>query len=465
MMMMMLMLVMFQFVSSFTLPSTVTHTLSSNTPTIIRPNAPKRQPKPLFMSSSSNSNNNYNYNPTDEETLYNTISSMKPLPSQLPDSLDDSALIAASSIQNFIQFASYQSLDLTQRRCRVDFDTSIGDETFTTLKSSTEFMQKMVTELCYLVLPEVKREREEELGRVAMAKMELMTLMQKKQAELDQQYAQNPISSSSNEMEQPPPPPPQEEFVEEMEETEDDIRMQELQYIVQNEGKDPTQSYNGPIIRIYFPDEGSAALARRDWTGNNPTTLANKANAAAAAPGINNASGGGKVPSCVQFSSCGGVQTSDISKDVVVLFFCPKASEAEFVEETIMAYEELYQDQIASIIFVNPLLVDMGVTGFGMAGRMLRERLIDPLVSIYYLRTLSWGALTRIWPSQFTVWQEDSNEVDGYRMIKSLDSLPSNPEVEDIYDFENGFANDPNNSRGFGLLDAIGDFVNGMTKL
>ena len=45
-------------------------------------------------------------------------------------------------------------------------------------------------------------------------------------------------------------------------------------------------------------------------------------------------------------------------------------------------------------IFVNPLLVDMCVTGFRMAGHMLRERSIDPLVNVYYLRTLSWGALT-----------------------------------------------------------------------
>ena len=50
-------------------------------------------------------------------------------------------------------------------------------------------------------------------------------------------------------------------------------------------------------------------------------------------------------------------------------------------------------------------------------------------------------------------------------MIKSMDRLPSNPEVEDIYDIENGMANDPEKQRGFGLLDGIADFVNGMTRL
>ena len=72
-------------------------------------------------------------------------------------------------------------------------------------------------------------------------------------------------------------------------------------------------------------------------------------------------------------------------------------------------------EQLKLTVFVNAILVDMGVTGFGMAGRMLRERLIDPLVPIYYLRTLQWGALTRLWPMEFSVWQEDENDEDGYR--------------------------------------------------
>lgn len=32
----------------------------------------------------------------------------------------------------------------TTVRCRVDFDTSVGDETFTTQKSSTDFTQQFV---------------------------------------------------------------------------------------------------------------------------------------------------------------------------------------------------------------------------------------------------------------------------------------------------------------------------------
>lgn len=211
----------------------------------------------------------------------------------------------------------------------------------------------------------------------------------------------------------------------------------ELLKLIANEGIDPNFEWKGQTLRIYFPDEGSAALARRDWST--------------------------QVPPCVQFSSCGGVQVADVSKDVIIIFFCPRASEAEYVEEILYKLEEVRGDELQMSIMVNPLLVDMGVTGFGMAGRRLRERLIDGLIPAYYLRTLPWGALTRVWPQLFTVWQEDENADGGYRMIKAMDRLPSNPEVEDIYDIENGDMNAPKEGPGF--LNALGDFVNGMTRL
>jgi len=216
-------------------------------------------------------------------------------------------------------------------------------------------------------------------------------------------------------------------------------REEQLIQLIANEGTDPSYEWKGPVMRIYFPDEGSAALARRDWST--------------------------QVPPCVQFSSCGGVQVADISQDTIIIFFCPRASEAESVEEILYKVEEVRGENLQLSIMVNPLLVDMGVTGFGMAGRRLRERLIDGLIPAYYLRTLPWGALTRVWPQLFTVWQEDENAPDGtgYRMIKAMDRLPSNPEVEDIYDIENGDMNVPKEGPGF--LNALGDFVNGMTRL
>lgn len=214
--------------------------------------------------------------------------------------------------------------------------------------------------------------------------------------------------------------------------------------VISDGGRDPENpKWDGPKARIYFPDEGSAALARRDWKMDAPSDQA-------------------LVPSCVEFSSCGGVQIADVTNDMVVFFFCPRASESESVEE-LLQKTEATSPNLKLTVMVNPLLVDMGVTGFGMAGRLLRERLIDDLVNTYYLRTLQWGALTRTWPRAFSVWQEDADAEGGYRLIQTLDRLPSNPEVEDIYDMENGSKGAQ--KQGLGFLDALGDFVNGMTKL
>jgi Domain of unknown function (DUF1995) len=325
-------------------------------------------------------------------------------PTELPDSLEDAANRAAQACSEFASYAGPLA------RCRVDFDTSVGDETYTLLKSSTEFMQTFTTSLCYLMIPNLQVMRLNEMKKLAEAKAELRSL-----EEDDIDNAGNDDENNDNKKSM-------------------DQRREELRQLIRMEGRDKSSVYTGPIARIYFPDEGSAALARRDW----------------------------RVPPCVQFSSCGGVQVQNVGNDELIFFFCPRASESDSVEK-LLQLSERTSEQLKLVIFVNPNLVDMGVTGFGMAGRMLRERLIDPLVSTYYLRTLSWGALTRLWPRRFSVWQEDDDADGGYRLIASLDRLPSNPEVEDIYDIENGLMQGKGSGGGF--LDQLGDFVNGMMKL
>jgi hypothetical protein len=343
-------------------------------------------------------------------------------PTELPDSLSDAASIAANAChQLFINGGS-------MTRCRVDFDTSIGDETYTTLKSSTEFMQQFVSSLSLACVEGAREEKQRQVMKLVEAKAELREVQEQIDEATSFAGGDDDADEESSEKSSS-----KSDVVDKLTK-----REEELMQIIANQGFDPTSdSWDGPKLRIYFPDEGSAALARRDWKS--------------------------EVPSCVEFSSCGGVQVADTSKDAVILFFCPRASEAEFVEKILYEMEEKRGEELMLTVMVNPLLVDMGVTGFGMAGRRLRERLIDGLIPAYYLRTLPWGALTRVWPQLFSVWQEDANESTGYRLIKAMDRLPSNPEVEDIYDIENGDMRAP--SEGFGLLNALGDFVNGMTRL
>jgi hypothetical protein len=326
-------------------------------------------------------------------------------PTELPDSLDDAAVRAAQASSAFFEGSGPTS------RCRVDFDTSVGDETFTILKTSTEFMQKYVTALCYALVPGAHEQRQDEIMATAQARTELQTLMDKESEEND-------------------------------DENDKKNKIQQLQEVIASGGRPADWKWKGPTARVYFPDEGNAALARRDWY----------------APGPDDA----KVPPCVQFASCGGVQSQDVSNDCLVFFFCPKASESDQVEAILQRTETIAADNLKLTIFVNPNLVDMGVTGFGMAGRLLRERLIEPLTYTYTLRTLQWGALTREWPAAFTVWQEDETESSGYKLIRILDRLPSNPEVEDIYEMENGGQQEKQSG---GVLNALGDFVDGMMSL
>jgi hypothetical protein len=359
-------------------------------------------------------------------------------PTELPDSLTDAAERAANSCY---EYSKYEPLEA---RCRVDFDTSAGDETFPLIKTSTEFMQNFVSCLAYRYVPGLQEEKQKQLQRVAEARVALQQILQQEQTTDDDDDDSGSDSEETT--------------------TVAGIDIEEKRKymsILQNNGKivddssDTKTEYDGPIVRVYFPDEGNAALAKRDWTSAN----------------------GVDMPDCVKFNGCGGVvsKTQDVSKDCLIFFFCPKASESEQVEE-ILYRTELQHSQSNSTqqlltVFVNPILVDMGVTGFGMAGRMLRERLIDKLMGVYYLRTLQWGALTRKWPNSYTLWEEDTEEDGGYKLIRTLPYLPSNPEVEDIYDEVNSgkIQIDENgniiNKKGPSALDKFGDFVNGMMRL
>ncbi|KAL7431273.1 hypothetical protein ACHAXH_005121 [Discostella pseudostelligera] len=380
-------------------------------------------------------------------------------PTELPDSLVDAAAMAANACHQLLSLSSSAAgggVGGPPIRCRVDFDTSVGDETYTPLKRSSEFMLSFVNAVCLASVDGVMEWKQECVVRVIEAKKELRELQDKRRMVEEEKEEEDEerrlMAGFDGKMD--------DTVIDEDEggdtsnvgiddNADEQQRESELLQIIASEGK-LSNKWNGKhTLRIYFPDEGSAALARRDWT---PI-----------------------LPPCVVYDACGGVASRNMKEkksDVISIFYCPRASEAESVEKLLMEAEEsIYSGSDEEeeggahrmTIMVNPLLVDMGVTGFGMAGRRLRERLIDGLIPAYYLRTLVWGALTRCYPNLFTVWMEDENADGGYRMIQAMDRLPSNPEVEDIYDIATGNMNAP--KEGMGFLNALGDFVNGMTRL
>ena len=377
-------------------------------------------------------------------------------PTELPDSLSDAAIRAAEATKYYTDLISGDNTITTiPIRCRIDFDTSLGDETFTILKQSIPFIQEYVTALTYALIPQALQQRQIEMMAVIQAKQELQQLKQQSSSPQEESVTVTAVDRG---------------MIQQQREQRED----KLIELIANNGRNITSSVGTgttttstgnnnninnniqPVIRIYFPDEGSAALARRDWTS-------------AIVP---------CVEDYIEFRSCNGIQpsSSSVSKEVVAqLFVCPRASDSDAVEQIlaraendVMTASTMRQSSLTTI-FINPLLVDMGVTGFGYAGRRLRERLLDTLVGIYYLRTVPNGAVTRQYPSSYTIWQEDINAANtGYTCIANCNNrLPSNPEVIDIFDNYNSGNGDTTNNKnsGGGFLDQFGDFVNGMMRL
>ena len=145
--------------------------------------------------------------------------------------------------------------------------------------------------------------------------------------------------------------------------------------------------------------------------------------------------------------------------DRAVFALCPRAPERDAVEELVNTCEET----LRPVALLNPYLVDMGTTGYGMAGRLFKERFVDALEPCYYLRTLEWGALARTYPQRYTVWQEDSTVPDGYRFLRNFDRQPNSEELEDLY-----FECNPVEGEGdpvAGLFDGLGKFIEAFGKM
>jgi Domain of unknown function (DUF1995) len=352
---------------------------------------------------------------------YPDLSRTLSTPTELPDSLSDAAVRAATAATILIQQLNQDQGDTVHLVGRIDFDTSAGDETYTTAKRTNEFIQYFLTSLVYGVFPQIQQ-----------AQMDAATAVLKAQQELAQVMIQKQQSKKSSD---DGPSEPQEDNY--------DIRIEELRAILEGKGAVvPSSSSDDkkPVVRIFFSDEGMAALAQRDW---------NQRSSILPSPWVSD---------CLRYNSCSGVAKHDHAQDDIVVFYCPRASDADNVEKIIQTYRDSAEERAAEatsvfksqfILFVNPQLVDMGVTGFGYAGRLLRERLLDPLQQIYYLRTLpaammtdggdedsasvsGGGALTRQYPTGYTLWKEDANAVGGYELVQVSNRLLSNPEVQDV---------------------------------
>ena len=83
------------------------------------------------------------------------------------------------------------------------------------------------------------------------------------------------------------------------------------------------------------------------------------------------------------------------------------------------------------VLVINPQLQDTGTAGVGLSGRRLRERFISTLEPCYFLQSLGNGALFRMFPHPWTVWE--ITESGEYQIIATLDSKPSGEQLAQLF--------------------------------
>jgi hypothetical protein len=157
----------------------------------------------------------------------------------------------------------------------------------------------------------------------------------------------------------------------------------------------PVLQEMGLVFKMYFPDAGAAALARRDW--DNPGFVVR---------GI------------------GEPQGKIEPDDNAYVFVEPSSVEVSQVEEICNEAGDKF------IIMLNPKLEDVATIGIGYAGRQLRERFLSTLETVYYLRPMEGAILFRCYPSPWQVWQETAE--GNYALLAELPQRPSGEALDRI---------------------------------
>ncbi|HEY9889601.1 MAG TPA: DUF1995 family protein [Candidatus Obscuribacterales bacterium] len=186
----------------------------------------------------------------------------------------------------------------------------------------------------------------------------------------------------------------------------------------------------GLQFKVYFPDAGAAALARRDWQ-----------EPAFSIRGINELKGRLEPD------------------DDVCLIIEPSSVEVE-------AVEALCQEAAGkAVVMLNPKLEDIATIGIGYAGRQLRERFLSTLESCYYLQPLEGATLLRIYPGPWQVWGETAD--DGYELLGEFPTKPSGEAIANLFMDEATGDGDavasPRPKKG-GLLAELGQFIRALTQ-
>jgi hypothetical protein len=185
-------------------------------------------------------------------------------------------------------------------------------------------------------------------------------------------------------------------------------------------------------FKVYFPDAGAAALARRDWDNPNFSIR-----------GINEAKGRMEP------------------EDEAFLLVEPSSVEVNNVEAFCNEAVDKY------VVMLNPKLEDIATIGIGYAGRQIRDRFLSTLESCYYLQPLEGATLLRIYPGPWQVWGETAED---YELIGEFPQKPSGEAIANLFAASGPDADSastdasPKRPQKGGLFAELGQFIRALTQ-
>jgi hypothetical protein len=189
----------------------------------------------------------------------------------------------------------------------------------------------------------------------------------------------------------------------------------------------------GSGLKVFFPDTGAAALARRDW-GETNFTITDL--------------GTSRSP----------IETRVSETDEAFLVVSPSAVEITQVEKLC----NLAGDR--PVVLLIPQLEDVSIVGIGLAARQIRERFLSTLESCYYFRPLEDASVLKIYPCAWQVWLLIDND---YQLICEQPEKPMGEALDRIITEKlnpQGSSNSAKSARKSGLFANLQQFLKALNQ-
>ncbi len=188
----------------------------------------------------------------------------------------------------------------------------------------------------------------------------------------------------------------------------------------------------GMGLKLFFPDTGAAALARRDW-GETEFQITDIG------------------------SSRSPIETKVSDIDQVFLLISPSSVEVNLVEKLC----NIAGDR--PVILLIPQLEDVSIVGIGYAARQLRERFISILESAYYYRPLEGAVVLRSYPQLWQIWQQNE-ENEQYELIAEVPEKPLGEKLDRILQGQVDDTTENNPPSPSGLFASLKSFLKALNN-